>query len=100
LENKVLIISHTFPPAAGVGGRRWAKYSKYLNQNSITPYILTSESTSNDSLWKDDIKEIKNIFFYKNFFPNVISKTQLNFFDKILYMLAVLFLKLFLIKIA
>ena len=95
MENKVLIISHTFPPAAGVGGRRWAKYSKYLNQNSITPYILTSENTSNDSLWKDDIKEIENIFFYKNFFPNVISKTQLNFFDKILYKLAVLFLKLF-----
>jgi len=95
LENKVLIISHTYPPAAGVGGRRWAKYSKYLNQNSIIPYILTSQSTSNDSLWKDDIKEIKNIFFYKNFFPNVISKTQLTFFDKILYRLAIFFVKFF-----
>ncbi len=94
MENKILIVSHTFPPASGVGGRRWAKYSKYLNRNKITPYILTSKSTFNDSLWKDDIKDINNIFFYNNIYPTIISKTQLNFFDKILYRLAILFLKI------
>lgn len=95
MENKVLIVAHTFPPAAGVGGRRWAKYSKYLKQNNIIPFILTTKSTVNDSLWTLDIKSIKNIFYYKNIFPNVISKTQLNFFDKLRYKLAILFLKFF-----
>lgn len=95
MENKVLIVSHTFPPASGVGGRRWAKYSKYLNKNKFTPYILTTKSNFNDSLWKEDIKEVKNIFNYRNFFPKIISKTQLNFFDKIIYKAAILFLKIF-----
>lgn len=95
MENKVLIVSHTFPPASGVGGRRWAKYSKYLNRNTITPYILTSKSNFNESLWKDDVKEIKNIFYYKNFFPAILSKTQLTFLDKLLYKLAIVFLKIF-----
>lgn len=95
MENKVLIVSHTFPPASGVGGRRWAKFSKYLNKNTIIPFILTSKSNFNESLWKEDVKEIKNIFYYKNFFPSILSKTQLTFLDKILYKLAIVFLKIF-----
>ncbi len=95
MEHRVLIVSHTFPPASGVGGRRWAKYSKYLNKNKFTPYILTTKSNFNDSLWKEDIKEVKNIFNYRNFFPKIISKTQLNFFDKIIYKAVILFLKVF-----
>ncbi len=95
MENKVLIVSHTFPPASGVGGRRWAKYSKYLNKNKFTPYILTTKSNFNDSLWKEDIKDVKYIFNYRNLFPKIISKTQLNFFDKIIYKAAIVFLKIF-----
>lgn len=95
MESKVLIVAHTFPPAAGVGGRRWAKFSKYLNQNNVIPFILTANSGSGDSLWTEDIKSIKNIFFYKNRFPEIISKTHLNFIDKIRYKLALFIIKFF-----
>lgn len=94
MEDKVLIISHTFPPASGVGGRRWAKFAKYLYRNNIIPFILTSKSNGlNISLWNNDVTEIINVFKYKNFYPSILSKKHLNFIEKVIYKIAILIVK-------
>ncbi|MBN8704124.1 MAG: hypothetical protein J0M08_13735, partial [Bacteroidetes bacterium] len=52
-----LIVSYYFPPSIMVGGRRWAKFSKYLNRDKTTPiWVLTFDSTSAFvGPWNEDI---------------------------------------------
>lgn len=38
---KVLIITYYWPPAGGPGVQRWLKFSKYLPENGIQPFVLT-----------------------------------------------------------
>jgi len=96
LENKVLIVTHVFPPQYGVGGRRWAKFSKCLIKQNQEVFVLTSESNDiKNSFWTDDVKQIKskNIFYYKCRFPKILSKKNLSIIDKIWYKLSVLIIK-------
>ena len=41
---KILIISSTYPPSNDIGGRRWDKFSKYLNKAEKDVYLLTRAS--------------------------------------------------------
>jgi hypothetical protein len=96
--NKVLIISHTFPPSPGIGGRRWAKFAKYLNREGVDLFILKEQrkSSTNQSPWTDDIRELKSnqIYTYKTFYPKILQKKHLGFWDKIYYKLAFLLVSL------
>lgn len=40
-KKKVLIISYYWPPSGGAGVQRWLKFSKFLPQYGIEPYIIT-----------------------------------------------------------
>lgn len=51
-DNKVLIITYVFPPAAYVGGHRQLKYCKYLRDYGWAPLVLTIEPTGVN--FKDD----------------------------------------------
>ena len=55
LKRKTLFICFYFPPFSRVGGRRWAKYLKYLHLNNCDFLVLAGnfESKSN---WDNDIK--------------------------------------------
>jgi hypothetical protein len=92
LEKKVLIISHTFPPSPGVGGRRWAKFAKYLNRQGVNVYVLKEETKElkEESVWIEDINELNanQIFTYKTFYPKILQKKTLSFWDKIQYKIA------------
>lgn len=56
----VLVISYFFPPFNRVGGRRWAKHTKYLNRMGLNSFVLTGEFKNTSSAWDDDIKEYKD----------------------------------------
>lgn len=96
-SKKILIISYTFPPAPGIGGRRWAKYGKYLHRNGFDISVIAAKNkNTKKSPWLKDIEEINGRIKYINFpYPRIISKTTYNLADKVLYRLTLLFLKFF-----
>jgi glycosyltransferase involved in cell wall biosynthesis len=53
----VLIICHTFPPAPGVGGRRWAKFAKEFARRGHTVHVICAEHDQQKerSPWSSDI---------------------------------------------
>jgi hypothetical protein len=67
----VLIISYFFPPNNRVGGRRWAKFAKYLTKNSCKVYVLAG-GYSGESSWDKDTEPYKeNIYRIKLQSPSI-----------------------------
>lgn len=54
----ILIACYTFPPAPGIGGRRWAKFAKGLAQAGHTVHVLCAEPVPGAALspWWDDVR--------------------------------------------
>ena len=72
----------------GVGGRRWAKYAKYLKRFGWDVKVLTQKpsSVSIQSLWLEDISHLDQPYYYSTWYPKVLTKTKLDsFFHKISY---------------
>ncbi len=55
----ILLISHTFPPYKGIGGRRWAKFAKALARKGHPVHVIHSAGNEElkGSLWTADISE-------------------------------------------
>jgi hypothetical protein len=84
----ILIICFSFPPFPGIGGRRWAKFAKYLSQEGFNIHVLAAQNeTEAVSEWTKDIKHpnikthtiplgLSGVFsFYpKNIFEKIIYK--------------------------
>lgn len=106
MNKKVLIIAYSFPPYPGIGGRRWAKFAKYLKKLDTEVFVIGSENPFNhESQWSTDIKEVtvtRLPLKYPNSlitFPNSIlgrinyklskffvqASTQGNYYDKTLF---------------
>ncbi len=96
-SKKLLIICFTFPPVPGIGGRRWAKYSKYLLRNKIDVRLVTADLPhTNDSEWTNDIKELnsqKRIHYFKPNYPTYLLKNTSTVIDKIGYKLSLFYAK-------
>ena len=94
-KNKnVLIISYIFPPAPGIGGRRWAKFAKYLRKKNIDVYVISAQITDGTiSTWTKDVEGIEVIRLNPKY-PKIISATPKSVIDKILYRI-----KLFEVKV-
>ncbi len=54
----ILLACYTFPPALGIGGRRWAKYAKGLAQAGHHVHVLCAEAVPGraGSSWTEDVK--------------------------------------------
>lgn len=93
MPKKLLIVSHAFPPNPGIGGRRWAKFAKYLSRKGYQIQVLASENISGGrSEWDEDIKGI-SVKYLPFHFPRVVSYPGKAIFDRILYRLSVYYLK-------
>ena len=51
----LLLICYSFPPHPGIGGRRWAKFTKYLAMNDQSTIVFNASNIFNEnSLWTRD----------------------------------------------
>jgi len=53
----LLVVSHTFPPYRGIGGRRWAKFAKALARGGFTVHVIHSAGSDDlkGSFWTEDV---------------------------------------------
>jgi glycosyltransferase involved in cell wall biosynthesis len=57
----ILILSYFFPPCNKVGGRRWAKFAKYLVENGHAVHVICVDiPVSGSCPWEKDIERYKN----------------------------------------
>lgn len=92
----ILLISYIFPPAAGIGGRRWAKFAKYLSRAGYVVHVITAKSNSIlISEWLKDIDEPNiRIHLLPTKFPTVLNNTPNSFLDKLEYRFWMYFFKI------
>lgn len=72
----------------GIGGRRWAKFAKYLHEIGVQVYVLTRAYTGTEqSLWSADVKGLPKdrLHHYSDGYPDVLRKTKLSLFDRFRY---------------
>lgn len=61
MKPNLLIISYFFPPNNKVGGRRWAKFGKYLSQKDYNISVLCVDLPfTGNCPWEKDINSYKN----------------------------------------
>jgi glycosyltransferase involved in cell wall biosynthesis len=86
---KVLILTYTFPPSPEIGGRRWAKFFKCLNRESVEAHVLTQRrNAENPNEWHDDvIPWKKNIHEIDFGYPAIMNQKSYKLFEKIKYRL-------------
>lgn len=94
IPQKVLIVCHGFPPNPGVGGRRWAKLSKFMYASGVDATVLHAkpDDTAN-SPWNEDVKGIKTIVYPRKY-PKVITGSVTKLTEKIAYRIFIFLLKL------
>lgn len=99
MKNKILIISYTFPPNPGIGGRRWAKFAKYFLKMGYDVKVITSTPLpSVNSNWGKDTKQLYKegrVIYVDKTHPKVMSgKVLTRLLDKIVYRLVLPYIKL------
>ncbi len=95
-SNHILLISYTFPPYPGIGGRRWAKFSKHLSRLGYTIHVIHANNPfKEESLWLDDVRNDPNIHMYElnSSYPTVLLTQPKTIYDKINYKLSLLKVK-------
>jgi len=92
----VLIICFTFPPAPGIGGRRWVKFAKYLRRNGNLVKVIGAQSQESEvSEWQKDQEELKeDSIFIKSSYPKYLGVVPGGMKEKILYRLSLFWAKL------
>lgn len=91
---KVLIITFTFPPYSGIGGRRWAKFAKYLKKNGNEVEVIAAKSGfEKKSSWTKDVENI-NVSYHNSGYPKGLTINPKSIFEKIIYRLSLVYVKM------
>jgi glycosyltransferase involved in cell wall biosynthesis len=96
-EKKIILVSYIFPPFPGIGGRRWAKFAKYLARKNYELFVICAEIPFDEnSLWEKDVSSEQNIHVTSlpARYPAVFMKSDLTLAEKISYRLSKFRLKL------
>lgn len=95
---QVLLISYTFPPYPGIGGRRWTKIAKYLTKLGCTVHVVHAKNPFlEESIWVNDINGNENIvpYSFKSGYPTILMKKPNTVFQKFHYRLSLFYVNLF-----
>ena len=72
--HKLLIISSYFPPVPGVGGRRWAKFVKYLSRKKdVNVHVISAQNTV-EGLSSSFANELEKVDFKHTTLPSKYPK--------------------------
>jgi len=95
--SKTLIINYAFPPNEGVGGRRWAKFCKYMHKAKEDFVVVCKRPVDSvvQSKWQIDAENfIDKITFFDCGYPSVLEQNEFSITDKIKYRIALKKVKL------
>jgi glycosyltransferase involved in cell wall biosynthesis len=83
----ILIISYVFPPYPGIGGRRWAKFAKYLAKRNIRVHVICAQNPfETESIYSDDvISPLIHVHRLDPKYPLILLTTPKGIFQKISY---------------
>lgn len=98
LPREILLLSYFFPPYPGIGGRRWAKFAKYLAKSGVRVHVVSAENPfSETSTWLDDVKDNRNIVPHSlpPRYPTILLSTPKTFADKLRYKAAKKYVDIF-----
>ncbi len=94
MKKSLLIISYTFPPFPGIGGRRWVKFAKYLSLSGHKIHVIAAKNPfSFESEWIKDAEGIE-IHHLPYKYPFVLMDSPKSIYHKIAYRWQLLVMKL------
>lgn len=84
---KVLVVCYVFPPSPGIGGRRWAKFAKYLSRNGASVSVLSAKPAKGaSSPWSKDLQHADvSQHYFDAHYPQVLSTYPTTIFRKLEY---------------
>lgn len=94
----MLLISYTFPPKEGIGGRRWAKFCKHLVGNDFDVHVIHQKARKNEnSNWiKDVTSSLIKTYPINTFYPISFGfSTSISFVSRIAFHFWKLLLSIF-----
>lgn len=96
MPKKLIIVSFVFPPASGIGGRRWAKFSKHLYRNGYDFKVIANKIWKTEqSNWDHDVEKFHDrVKRVASGYPRFLDKFQQSFTDKIFYKLSMWYLQI------
>lgn len=86
----LLLICYSFPPYPGVGGRRWAKFAKYLSKNEFVVHVICARNPFNNaSIYTRDVDH-KGIISHQldPNYPKILLTTPKGILQKVNYRLS------------
>lgn len=96
----ILVISSYFPPVPGVGGRRWAKFVKYLSRlEEVNVHVVSAKNTVKQvkSSFQTDLlsANFKHTTLPSNYpyYLELLEFSKANFWRKIMFRYQLFFLK-------
>lgn len=94
-KKKILIVSYTFPPTPGIGGRRWAKFAKYLHRAGHDIKVIRSKDRNNKaSDWIKDVEEYRDkVLEVPSNYPKILDKAPRTLWEKLAYRASLLYVK-------
>jgi len=87
MTKKVAIVCYSFPPFPGVGGRRWAKFAKFLAMDGYEVYAIGAKNIFTEkSEWTKDVDH-PGIHYISLplMYPKVLIKGVKTITDRIIY---------------
>ncbi|MBF9253836.1 hypothetical protein I2I11_11080 [Pontibacter sp. 172403-2] len=98
MSKSLLLVVYAFPPYPAIGGRRWAKFAKYLALKGYEVHVVGATPPSKDKVstnWTNDIKS-KNIktYYIDNSYPHRLLNNGSSLFNRLIRKVAGLILQI------
>lgn len=89
LRLDIILVCYNFPPFPGIGGRRWAKFAKYLVRKGYRVHVISARPYPGDSPspWTAEVDAEPNIIrhYLPPRYPQVLMRPPRHIFDKVMY---------------